>query len=811
MDMGEVVRTMDIETDVTDFSSLMLNRASLNALAKAGFTKPSPVQAQAIPSGMLGLDLLVQAKSGTGKTMVFSLLAVENLNAQFGRPQVLIVAPTREIASQIVSYIRMLAPAVIHVGMFVGGNEKGVTEDIQKLKKSIHIVVGTAGRLCHLVRINALRLSYVRLFVLDEADKLMEGSFQKEINYLFSALPPEKQVAVFSATYPYQLDATLTRYMRDVHLVRVDRDAQLLGVKQYVIVARNGIKKMNILLRLLLRLRYGQCDELCADLQQARFDAVCISGNMPQSDRTKVIRRLKNCMVKLLVSTDLTARGTDAPGVNIVVNYGSPLVLATYLHRIGRAGRFGTQGAAFTILSSGKELKIFSDFAVEGKLRTKLLRAGENWPSNLIYDDGFFSRSEDFRPYATRNWRSQKSHNDEDGEENVYEFLQIASNNVLEYEEEISKFSEDKIALLQKSKKRVYSSQDFYHIYRNMKNNEISNTLLKKLVALKIRSPDDLDLMRKNTLMTLRMGIINKNNQDISAPNHEKLLYLLNKSDLTMDVHIGMPRCYSSFKKRRYLRNQILAVRNTLSDDEWLRYARIRFGSTMRCEPFLLHEVSYGIKRGNHLIRHVSVDSMNNVIHLKEEGKENMHEAKPTGSAMNNVDTSNFKKFEFMNFNRLLLENHPKNESNSESPVDRSDVKYMRKSSLIGNSDLEELNPGLDEAPAEKKNGAIYETSEELKTKLAKVKSGFTYELVLGLGKIRECMTATEVPEICSMATQTEDWRKLTETNSTQTDGLSFDTDRSVGCTDGYHSRGYMWREMNHFTRYIKYLRGFKF
>ncbi|VDN81458.1 unnamed protein product [Brugia pahangi] len=733
MNMGEVVRTIDVETDVPDFSSLMLNRTSLNALAKAGFIKPSPVQAQAIPFGMLGLDLLVQAKSGTGKTMVFSLLAVENLNAQFGRPQVLIVAPTREIASQIVSYIRMLAPSVIHVGMFVGGNEKGVAEDIQKLRKSIHIVVGTTGRLCHLVRINALRLSHVRLFVLDEADKLMEDSFQKEINYLFSTLPPEKQIAVFSATYPYRLDTTLMHYMRDVHLVRVDKDAQLLGVKQYVIVARNGTRKMNVLLRLLVHLRYGQY------LQRAKFDAVSISGSMPQTDRTKAIRRLKNCLVKLLISTDLTARGIDAPGVNIVVNYGSPLILATYLHRIGRAGRFGTQGAAFTIINSDKELKLFSDFVVEGKLRTKLLRAREEWPSNLIYDDGFFNSSEDFRPYTTRNWHSQQSYDIERGEGNVSEFIGIGSD-LRECEKE-SNFYGDTTSLHHKSEKRIYSSQDFYNICRNMTNNEIPDVLLKNLISLKIRSPYNFDLTRKNTLMVLRVGTVNKNSENIN--NHEKschkkpLCLLNNKTDLTVDISI--PKHGMSCRKKRYLRNQILAIRNVLSDEEWLRYASLRFGSTVRYEPFLICRFNEGI------------------------------------------------------------------------PVDRSDEKYVRKPSLIGSHNLEELNPKRGEIHQRKKNGKKYETSEELKAKLAKVKSKFNYELVLGLRRMKECMTTTEVAEICSMASQIEQ-RKLTETNSTQTDGLSFHEDRSVDRLNDYCCSGrYMCREIDHFARYIKHMRGFKF
>ncbi|VDO24343.1 unnamed protein product [Onchocerca flexuosa] len=700
MDVGEIMRTVDVEADVPDFNSLMLNRTSLNALAKAGFTKPSPVQARAIPFGMLGFDLLVQAKSGTGKTMVFALLAVENLNAQVGCSQVLIVAPTREIASQIVSYIRMLAPPVIHVGMFVGGNEKGIAEDIQKLKKSIHIVVGTTGRLCHLVRINVLRLSYIRLFILDEADKLMEDNFQKEINYLFSALPPEKQVAVFSATYPYQLDATLTHYMRDVHLVRIDTDAQLLGVKQYVIVARNETRKMNILLRLLLRLRYGQCI-----IFQARFDVVCISGNMPQTERTKAMRRLKNCMVKLLVSTDLTARGIDAPGVNVVINYGSPLVLATYLHRIGRAGRFGTHGAAFTILNSDKELKLFSDFAVEGKLRVKLLQVREDWPSNLIYDDEFFSNSEDFHPYMMRNWRGQQDHNDEEDE--VYEFMKVGSNSLPEFEEAL-KLYKDKIALHQKSKKHIYSNQDFYDIFGSMKNNEIPEMLLKKLIALKIRSPYDLDLTRKNTLMTLRMETKNKNSEDISALErscHEKSFYLLNKeANFTMNIDINMVR----------------------------------------------HYVPY---RGS---------------------KENIYEANPTSSATNYVDISNPKELEFVNFDRLLLENLPKYKPDSESPADRLDEKYVKKSSLVGSSDLQELNAGLDESVEWKKKNAKYEACKELRTKLIKIKSRFNYELVLGMNKIRECITTTGEPDIRSVATQTEAEEKLTATRSAQTDGLSF-------------------------------------
>uniref|UniRef100_A0A915PR77 RNA helicase n=1 Tax=Setaria digitata TaxID=48799 RepID=A0A915PR77_9BILA len=803
-DMAPVLRTVDVETDLLDFNSLMLNRTSLNALAKAGFTKPSPVQARAIPSGMLGLDLLVQAKSGTGKTMVFSLLAVENLNAQFGRPQVLIVAPTREIASQIVSYIRMLAPAVIHVGMFVGGNEKGVTEDIQKLKKSIHIVVGTTGRLCHLVRINALRLSYVRFFVLDEADKLMEDNFQREINYLFSALPPEKQVAVFSATYPYRLDATLTHYMRDVHLVRVDTDAQLLGVKQYVIVTRNETRKMNILLRLLLRLRYGQCiifvndhkkcEELCVDLQQAKFDALCISGSMPQTDRTKAIRQLKNSMVKLLVSTDLIARGIDAPGVNIVINYGSPLVLATYLHRIGRAGRFGTQGAAFTIISSDKELKLFSDFATEGKLRTKVLRMGQDWPSNLVYNDGFFNSSEDFHPYTGKNSDIQQDHYDDENEGNAYELVHFDSNKLLEVGEKLSKLYENDITLRERSKERIYSSQDLYNICKNMTSTEIPDILLRKLVTLKIRSPYNISLTKRNTLMTLRMGTINKHDEGINAAEKsclDRLRCPLNsETNFTMPIDISISRYNTYCKKRRYLRNQILAVRKALCNKEWLQYAKICFGSAMRDDPFV--------------ICNFHKDS---IIHLKAESKSNnIHGAQLESLGTKSNSVSDSEAHEFANFDGSLSKNLAKHQSDSRALTYPFDEKYTM-SNLPSSSNLQELNSKSDEANRRKKNDTKYETSKELRTKLAKVKSKFSYELVLEMDKIREYTTSTEEPEICFMSTQTENGKNLLMTSSTQTDGSTSDIDQNSDRLNSYFFPLYIRHEINQFERYMKHLR----
>ncbi|VDM43561.1 unnamed protein product [Toxocara canis] len=413
MEFCEVIdveeRTADVKS-TGDFASLMLTRSSVDALGKAGFISPSPVQAAAIPVGLMGFDMLVQAKSGTGKTLVFALMALEGLNAQLRKPQVMILAPTREIAIQITATLRRLAPPVVHVGydrvllagsVFVGGG-RSVGEDVKVIRKGVHIVVGTTGRVCQLVNEDILPTTHVRLFVLDEADKLMEEDFQKDINFLFSSLPDSKQVAVFSATYP------------EAHLIRLSaEDVQLLGIKQYVALNYSDDGPTS-LIHLLSSITFNQClvfanfqdrcEQLVAGLKSAGMDAELISGSMEQVDRNRIIKRLKNFQLKVLVSTDLvrftshTARGIDAENVNVVVNVGCPMSSETYLHRIGRAGRFGGYGASVTILSMGKDVKRFIELVKTGNLRVKLLHLTEDIPRDLCQNQSFYDCSSDFKP-----------------------------------------------------------------------------------------------------------------------------------------------------------------------------------------------------------------------------------------------------------------------------------------------------------------------------------------------------------------------------------------------------------------------------
>uniref|UniRef100_A0A8C0QXM0 RNA helicase n=1 Tax=Canis lupus dingo TaxID=286419 RepID=A0A8C0QXM0_CANLU len=232
---GPRARTGDVLlAEPADFESLLLSRPVLDGLRAAGFERPSPVQLKAIPLGRCGLDLIVQAKSGTGKTCVFSTIALDSLVLENQSTQILILAPTREIAVQIHSVITAIGIKMegLECHVFIGGTP--LSQDKTRLKKC-HIAVGSPGRIKQLIELDYLNPGSIRLFILDEADKLLEeGSFQEQINWIYSSLPASKQMLAVSATYPEFLANALTKYMRDPTFVRLNSsDPSLIGLKQY--------------------------------------------------------------------------------------------------------------------------------------------------------------------------------------------------------------------------------------------------------------------------------------------------------------------------------------------------------------------------------------------------------------------------------------------------------------------------------------------------------------------------------------------------------------------------------------------------
>ncbi|XP_076448682.1 uncharacterized protein LOC143285303 [Babylonia areolata] len=397
---AEKTRTSDvIISETVDFSGLLLSKPVLNGLKNAGFERPSPIQLKAIPLGRCGLDLIVQAKSGTGKTCVFSVVALEGIEPTTSSTQVLVLAPTREIAVQIWEVMCSLGSCVanLHCHTFIGGMP--LQEDRRKLQLC-HIAVGTPGRIQSLIEQGLLKTQSIRLFVLDEADKLLEEGFQPQINWIYSALPDNKQMLALSATYPEYLADHLTLYMRNPTFVRLNvTDPTLLGIKQYYSTVashplphRQFEMKTQAVVRLLSSVAFNQClifsnwqtraQNLQSELSAQGWPTSCIAGCLDQKDRISAITQLKTYTCRVLISTDLTSRGIDADRVNLVINLDVPGDQETYLHRIGRAGRFGSYGAAVSIVSEGQELMELHK--IEHSITTNILPLPDPIPSDLV-------------------------------------------------------------------------------------------------------------------------------------------------------------------------------------------------------------------------------------------------------------------------------------------------------------------------------------------------------------------------------------------------------------------------------------------
>ncbi|NXD26120.1 DDX20 helicase, partial [Spelaeornis formosus] len=402
------VRTRDVLVPggPSDFSSLLLSPPVLAGLQAAGFHRPSPVQLKAIPLGRCGLDLIVQAKSGTGKTCVFATIALDALLLESPATQILILAPTREIAVQIHAVITAIGAAMegLQCHVFIGGTP--LSQDRSRLRRC-HIAVGSPGRIKQLIELDYLSTGSVRLFVLDEADKLLEeGSFQEQINWIYSSLPVNKQMLAVSATYPEYLAAALTRYMREPTFVRLNpTDPALLGLKQYYKIVnfhplphKTFEEKTQHLQELFSKIPFNQAlvfsnlhsraQHLAEILTSRGFPAECIAGNMNQSQRLDAMAKLKQFHCRVLISTDLTSRGIDAEKVNLVINLDVPLDWETYMHRIGRAGRFGTLGLAVTYCCRGEEENTMMNIAQ--KCNLQLLPLPEPIPPGMMeqFEDG---------------------------------------------------------------------------------------------------------------------------------------------------------------------------------------------------------------------------------------------------------------------------------------------------------------------------------------------------------------------------------------------------------------------------------------
>lgn len=356
------------------FRDFLLKPEILRAIVDCGFEHPSEVQHECIPQAVLGMDILCQAKSGMGKTAVFVLATQQQIEPVDGQVSVLVMCHTRELAFQISKEYERFSKYMpgTKVGVFFGG--LSISKDENVLKTNCpHIVVGTPGRILALVRTKKLNLKHIKHFILDECDKMLEQlDMRRDVQEIFRATPHEKQVMMFSATLSKEIRPVCKKFMQDPMEVYVDDEAKLTlhGLQQHYVKLKDAEKNRK-LFELLDVLEFNQvvifvksvqrCVALAQLLIEQNFPAIAIHRGMNQEERLSRYQQFKDFEKRILVATNLFGRGMDIERVNIVFNYDMPEDTDTYLHRVARAGRFGTKGLAITFVSDETDAKILNE------------------------------------------------------------------------------------------------------------------------------------------------------------------------------------------------------------------------------------------------------------------------------------------------------------------------------------------------------------------------------------------------------------------------------------------------------------------
>lgn len=362
---GPAVKEETIESNyeevVESFDDLNLSPVLLRGIYSYGFEKPSAIQQRGIKPILDGFDTIGQAQSGTGKTATFAIAALAIIDYNTTACQCLILAPTRELAQQIQKVVLALGDYLeVRCHACVGGTV--VREDIAKLKQGVHMVVGTPGRVHDMVEKGHLRVDSQKLFILDEADEMLSRGFKAQIYDVFRKLPHDVQVALFSATMPQDILELTTRFMRDPKRILVKKDELTLeGIRQFYISVDREEFKLDTLCDLYETLTITQAiiycntrrkvDYLTQQMSERDHTCSCMHGDMAQQDRELIMREFRSGSTRVLITTDLLARGIDVQSVSLVINYDLPASLENYIHRIGRSGRFGRKGVAINFVT----------------------------------------------------------------------------------------------------------------------------------------------------------------------------------------------------------------------------------------------------------------------------------------------------------------------------------------------------------------------------------------------------------------------------------------------------------------------------
>jgi len=363
-------KELEFETNwdekVETFEEMDLKEDLLKGIWNFGFEKPSGIQQRAIMPIISGRDTIAQAQSGTGKTATFAIGALQRITIDPADrrplPQALIIAPTRELAEQSYDVVKRLG-AKMNVKCHASIGGVSVHDEMEDLQRNgAHVVIGTPGRIHHMIETGNIRTEKIQILIIDEADEMLSSNFTEQIVNIFRALNNDVQIVLVSATMPMEVLQLTTEFMRDPIRILVKNDEITLeGIKQYKIDVENDSWKFDTLCDLFKVVSVQQsvifvnsrnkAQDLCEHLGKEGFTVGFIHGMLEQRERDRIMRDFKGAKVRVLVSTDLLGRGIDVQNVTLVVNYDIPKKREEYLHRIGRSGRFGRKGVAINLVT----------------------------------------------------------------------------------------------------------------------------------------------------------------------------------------------------------------------------------------------------------------------------------------------------------------------------------------------------------------------------------------------------------------------------------------------------------------------------
>lgn len=356
------IQESDSVPKIKSFDEMPIRGELLRGIYGYGFEHPSTIQSKAIVPMASDSDLLAQAQSGTGKTGTYSIGLLQRVKETQNTCQALVLAPTRELVDQVNTVVTDLGKYIpnLRVRQLVGGTS--VRNDIDALRKGVHVVVGTPGRVLDMITRGVLKTDAIRTLVLDEADAMLSAGFRDAIYDIFTRLPSSVKCGIFSATFPTEALEISSRFLRDpIRVVIPQEEVSLRGIKQYHVDVEDPRWKLDTLCDLFDALSVSQtvifvntrrtADWLFDQMRSRDFPVSLTHAQMSSGDRAAILADFRRGKTRVLISTDLLARGIDVHGVSVVINYDLPTDIANYIHRIGRSGRFGRKGVAISLIA----------------------------------------------------------------------------------------------------------------------------------------------------------------------------------------------------------------------------------------------------------------------------------------------------------------------------------------------------------------------------------------------------------------------------------------------------------------------------